>query len=230
MAKLPSMTSPIVEWRFPWITVKKTRFDADGEYTVDMVFDSEDHPFLQKVAALMEDAFEDAIKAAIKAKIVKPAKAKKAQLVVPWKPEEDEDGEETGRFIWPITTKAVVKSRKTGNNMDIVVKVFDASTPPKNITNKKLKIGSGTKGRVSFSYVVQFVKITGNVHMTTYLNAVQVVELAEFGYDAGSYGFDGEEGRFDGDDVETNEDFQDEEFDGPADEDLPRHSDDDVVF
>ena len=210
--KLPTLTSPIVPWNWPWINVKKTKFNPEGEYTVDMVFDSEDHPFLKKVEGIMEDAYQGAIDAALESKQLKPAKVKDVKTIVPWKAEEDADGNETGRIIWPVKTKAVVKAKKTGKNVDITVKVFDANL--KDITSQKVKVGSGTKGRVSFSYKVMFVKITGNVHMVSYLNAVQIVELAEFGNsDGGAFGFGAEEG-FSGADYvepETKESSEEEE-------------------
>lgn len=199
--RLPTLTSPIVEWNWPWINVRKTKFKAEGEFTVDMIFDSPEDPFLKKVEALIAEGAEDAIKDAVKEKQLKPAHVKNVKTVLPWKAEEDEQGEETGRVVWTIKTDAVITVRKTGKKTERTVKVFDASTPPKDITDKKLKIASGTKGRVAFSYKIQFVKITGNIHFTTYLNAVQIVELCEFGADAGSYGFSGEEGGFDGADV-----------------------------
>lgn len=199
MAKKNKVT-PVAPCMFPWLTKPKTQMgqgdnaiNIDPIYTVDLVFDQDD----KWVKALEKHATKLYKEAKSK---LKPAQQKKVSLYLPVKPEEDRDsGEETGRVKVTFKTYAEFKNKQTGEISQFDLPIVDAKGRR---LNKKPNIGSGSKLAVAFNSKLRLVK--GVFYFTLYMNAVQLIELVEFGAD---YGFESQEGGFEADDSEEESEF-----------------------
>lgn len=193
MAKNKISPATLCVW--PWLTKPKTKFDEQGEYTVDLVFD-QDHDFVKRVEKAANKAFEKTKSE------MKPTQAKKLSLNLPVKDEVDTEGNETGNVLITFKTKAYKKDKKTGTITPKSMTICDASGKP--IKGELPNIGSGSKLAVAFNPSGR--AVNGRFYYTLYLNAVQLIELVEFG---GNPGFESHEGGFEAaDDAESEFDKQ----------------------
>lgn len=155
-------------------------FKADpkyGKFGLTLILDSnipEHQDFMDELDALHQKAFDKLI-GTIKSQ-------RKAYKVKTLRPEEDDDGNETGRFL----LKAITTKRPG---------CFDAALPkPNKLGDDELRgLWSGTEGRVRLGLKASVVTQTKTIGMTYYLNAVQIVTPV-YGNDGG--GFEGIEGGF----------------------------------
>lgn len=201
------MTSPKAPCKWAFLSKPNTKWKEEGEYKVTLVF-AEDDPFISKLTELSNEAFEE-IKAGLK-----PAQAKTAKQVLPFKPELDADGEETGNVEVSFKTNASRIDKATNKVIQMKPRIYDAKNQ---LVKKELMIGNGSVLNVNFSYVPQFVK--GECYLSLYLNAVRVVTLVEFAPDGSSMFGEAEEDGFDAD-----------EFEGGGTEDTEEKVDDDEEF
>ncbi len=153
--------------------------------------------FYDVVAADLEEQIAEA-KAAKKGAVAKKLQEKLDALVKAdvGKAEVDEEsGDETGRTILYAKTNATVKDRRTGQEREKRIDVFDAK-------GKKLKaeqvpqIGGGSRLKVAATMKPYYMAAHDTVGVTLYLNAVQILDLVSFGgnRDASAYGFGAEDG------------------------------------
>lgn len=176
---------------WPKLNAPDTQFKEEGEYGVKLAVDpSKDpkvQPWLDDLQARF-DTYLDEVKAE-----VGPVKAKKIKPNDPFTPELDEAGEETGRILVKFGMAASFKDKKTGQPKTMKPALFDARGNP--LVNPP-QIGNGSVLRVS--YTVGSYNTPQATGIKLYLNAVQVIELVEFGGggDAKGYGFDVEEDGF----------------------------------
>lgn len=204
--KRETLSTPKAPCKWPWLKKPNTRWKEEGEYSVQLVFDPDD-PFIAKIQAMAEEGFEE-IKAGMK-----PAKAKKAELVLPFTPEEDEEGEDTGNVLVNFKMYAQRIDQKTGKVVKMKPRIFDSA-------NKMMKfcpnIGNGSVLNVNCTPIPTLVK--GKVYLSFWMNAVRINELVEFAPDGSSMfgeggdGYDSDEfdnpGTVDAeDDLEDNEEF-----------------------
>ena len=173
---------------WPKLNAPDTQFKKEGEYSVKLALDpSKDknvQPFLDELQARF-DTYLDEVKAE-----VGPVKAKKIKPNDPFTAELDEEGEETGRFIVKFGMAAQFTDKKTGQVKTMKPSIFDALGNP--LANPP-QIGNGSVLRISYSIGgYNTPQATG---IKLYLNAVQIVELVEFGGggDAKGFGFGKEE-------------------------------------
>lgn len=162
-------------------------------------------------------------------------KYKNYEVYVPGAPEEDEDGEETGRWVFNFSTFAFGKNRD-GKKVRKVVPLFDAKG--NRIAPGAVDPWGGTVGRVS---VAPGAKVWSNAKakecgITFYMESAQIIKLVESGAgerNAEDEGYDEE----DGDDLsdreaettEAAEDVKDQEPEG-ADDDGSGDLDDEIPF
>lgn len=201
---------------WPKLTAPDTQFKKEGEYSVKLALEPSKDPkvqgFLDELQARF-DAYIDEVKAE-----VGPVKAKKLKLNEPFTPELDEAGEETGRVLVKFGMAAQFTDKKTGQTKTMKPTIFDARGNP--LANPP-EIGNGSVLRVSYSIGgYNTPQATG---IKLYLNAVQIVELVEFGggSNAKAFGFDEEEGGYEA--PATKAGFSDEEAGGDEE---PEGSDD----
>lgn len=175
---------------YPWLTKPDTKFKAAGEFSVRLKIPAEEAAGL---VAMIEEARE---KSAIDAKAENPKKQiKKADP--PYKPELDDEGNETGNLLFNFKQGAVIKT-KAGEVINVTIRVFDAKGNP--LVGKI--VGAGSTVKVAFQLNPFYTAQIG-AGVSLRLKAVQVIDLIEpQGGSAESYGFEQEDGyECDGEDV-----------------------------
>lgn len=182
--------TPAATSMYNFLKQPKTKFKKEGTYDTTLLFD-EDHPFVKELRDEAHAAHEEFIKG------LKPAERKTCYYVDPVSAVKDEEGKETGQVAVHFKSNAQFKDKKTGEIVPITMKVYDAGgkTPMKNIPN----IGNGSVLKVAFN--ASAYQMAGEDRRTKekftdcgislWLNAVQIIELVEYG---GGAGFGEEEG------------------------------------
>lgn len=209
--KPQKITTPVGVGKFAYIKSKDTEFNPDGDYRIQLELPEAD------AADLMEKitkAHEDAVKAAKK----ETGKKKVKEQDLPFYEREDEDGAGTGIIAFKFKQKSIVRP-KNSTPFKKTVAVFDAA-------GKKMPAidpWGGSKVKVCFSISPYYTASSG-AGVTLRLIAIQIIELAEAGGDAETFGFGEEDGySFDEETWEGNEETPDdegEEDDGQEPEDF----------
>lgn len=174
--------TPIGTAHYPWLNEPDTKFNPEGVYKVNMVFDkSPELDFMLKdLDKMLEDFYQETINNPKNAKV--KSKITKADLY-----EVDDDGNYTIKF----KQNAVIKSLKGTFNAHIAI--FDSKGKP----CQEAKIGGGSRLKICFTAAPYYVPSTRVCGLTLRPVAVQVIELKDIGgASAESYGFGTEEGGF----------------------------------
>ncbi|WP_313196186.1 hypothetical protein [Shinella zoogloeoides] len=188
----PTLTSPKGAFKFPKLTVADTKFKEEGEYSVKLVV-SADTPGVAQLISKCDDAAAESLKEA-KANAKNAAEAKKWETkYLPYAQVEDEEtGEPTGEVEFKFTMKASGVSKKTGKPWARKPALFDAKGSP---IKGEPDIGGGTIGKISFQIIPYAPTTVVGASAKLALEAVQIIELKQFGdKSASSYGFGEEEG------------------------------------
>lgn len=177
--KNPRYTTPAGIAQYPWLNKPDTKFNADGEYKVNLEVQSSD---AQKLVTFLDGQFAEAV-----AKAKKDNPGKKIKEGSPGY----EVNEETGKVTFKFKTKAKVTT-KSGDTFDQKVALFDAKGQP---LVQAPNIGGGSKVKVSFEVMPYYTSMVG-AGLSLRVKAVQVIDLVEFsgGASAEAYGFGEEEG------------------------------------
>lgn len=187
-----------------------------NNFVAVVAFDpKQDKEFLTKLQALNKAAFEQIQRD-------EPKLAKKLKLRTIIKRETNDQGEPTGRVVVTFRQKATVESQRTGQTYNFHVAVFDAKGNP---VPPGLKIGAGTRLKVSFEVRPTLFKQTHDAGANLTLVAAQIIDLVEWqGGTAESFGFDAvdgysadSDGLSDSDDGETASDDEDDAEEGGTD-------------
>lgn len=181
---------------YPRLNEPDTKFDPNGTYSVRLkLTDEEAAPLIDIIDKLIDEAFEEAVEEA-----KTPAAKKKIKRAdVPYKAEEDDQGEPTGYTLFNFKRKASGVT-KEGKAWAYTCPVFDAKLKPVDLT--KVQIGGGSTIVVSYSAVPFNVPALG-VGASLRLEAVQLLDLKEWGAkDASSFGFGVSDG-FEAEEVST---------------------------
>jgi hypothetical protein len=195
--KNPSFVSPKGRFRFPHL-IKPNYGTKDfpcpeGRYEVQLVMTAaEAMPLMEKLEATWQEALTIA-----RAEFAKLAPAKRKQLKditeqPYWQEEYDRDTEEpTGNLIFRFRTSAS-GTKKNGEKWERKIDLFDSKGRP----CKPKEIRGGTVGKIAFTAAPYYVNANGMAGLTLYLDAVQILELADTARDAAGYGFSEEQGGF----------------------------------
>ena len=180
------VTSPKGQAKYPWITKPNTRFNAAGDYCIDLIVPAEEcTEFCNLLDETMKECFAEATEG------MKPAKAKTVKIHPPYSMELDEEtGEETGNVVFKFKQAATFTNTK-GETVNVTIGLFDAGG--EKITSP-VAIGNGSTVRVAG---VMRKAIAQNIcYVSLKLKAVKILELVEYsgGGNASSYGFDGDDG------------------------------------
>jgi hypothetical protein len=165
---------------FPWLTKPDTKFNEEGVYKTGLAFDPEDPAFV-KFKKKIEAIHKEAVAA------VKESGKKKVTVVSPFRPEEDEEGEPTGRIIINAKSKAKQKYRD-GTIQDVTLNIVDAK---RNEVPSSTPVYGGSVLRLAVRPAPYFMQ--GKCGITLYISGVQVIELQSGGGGAADF-FDEEEG------------------------------------
>lgn len=169
--------------KFPWLTEPDTRFNPEGEYSVNLIL-AEDDPKTQELVSKIEGIWENF------KKTLKGAKLKQ-QPTLGFDKEYTDDGDETGNLIFKFKAKTGYTDDK-GNRKELPApRLFDA----------KLKtIPDGTPVWGGTTMIVNFTPQAydhgKNLGVTLRLNACQIIQLvtAGGGASADAYGFSEQDG------------------------------------
>lgn len=205
------MTSPKGAAVWPRLNEPDTKFKDEGEYTVKLAFDEDDpaaQKFIQALEKIRDEQFAEWLSE-------NPKKKKQAEVAPVFTEEVDDDGDETGRILFNFKMKASGKNRKTGKPWTMKPVIFDAHK--RELKNPPM-IGSGSVLRVNFEPSGWFVESAKKFYLTLRMNAVQLIELVEFGVrDADAFGFEEEEDGFEASEEHTSKKAKDD--DAPWDDD-----------
>ncbi len=181
MATPKTIVTPKGTARWPKVNKPDTKFDENGVFTCDLILDAaEAEPLIKSLTEIRDAGYKDFL--------VSEKKQKLKLAPLPWKPEEDEAGNETGRMVLKFKLKAKGKGRD-GTMYDRKVALFDSKGKP---TTAEVWGGSGIK--VAFEPRAWYVAAHG-VGIGLQLKAVQVIELVTKGdRSAEGYGFGKEDG------------------------------------
>lgn len=188
----PTLNSPKGAFKFPKLTTPDTKFKEEGEYSVKLVVAS-DAPGAADLIAKCDREAEASLKEA-KANAKNAAEAKKWETkYLPYAHIEDEEtGEPTGEVEFKFTMKASGVSKKTGKPWTRKPALFDAKGKP---IKDEVDIGGGTIGKISFQIIPYAPTTVVGASCKLALEAVQIIELKQFGdKSASAYGFGEEEG------------------------------------
>jgi hypothetical protein len=190
--KYTQIVTPPGVVKFAHVGKPNTRFNPDGEYSVDLILDpnnSEDKALIDRLQAASEKSKADAI--AEEPNAAKKKLLEKFNVRVPFQPETDKEGNETGMVVLKAKNKAKV-TPKGKPAFDVTIKAFDAKQ--KELTDKN--IGRGSKVRVAALAVPYVMPSTKEAGITLRLTAVQVLDFVPIGggQNADDFGFGEEEG------------------------------------
>ncbi len=186
---------------FPHL-VTPDNYEGSLAYKVSLKLDPAANGVQELLASITAAAEEELKrgKAALKKKGGKhAATAKELALQLPFEPEYDDNGDETGLVILKAKSKAAGITDK-GKEWERKIPLFDAKR--KKIPHGSVDIWSGSRLNVELvtnCYTAPGLKIAG---VSFYIHAVQVISLAG-GFDGSDgSGFGVEEGGFDGPELE----------------------------
>lgn len=187
--KQKRFTSPKGIAKYPWLSTPSTAFNKN-EYKTGLLLKADDETtekFLEFLNSLVDESYNEAV-ANLK-KEGKIAAAKQVQKRYPYKPELDkETGEETGFIELNFSTKALSKEGKPRK-----MRLFDAKG--ESINSEEVKVAGGSIIKVNFSPSPYYMATSKEAGIKLYLNAVQIIDLVEFGGGSASdFGFEEEEG------------------------------------
>lgn len=184
-------TSPKGVFKWPKLTAPDTKFKEEGEYSVSLVIPS-DTPGVDELVKMADDAAAASL-AQAKKDAKTPAIAKKwTTKYLPYKNEEDEDGEETGNIEFKFSMKASGVSKKTGEPWSRKPALFDARGRGLPAT---VQIWGGTVGKIAFQLQPYASTPQSGASVKFALEAAQILDLVSNGQkEAGAYGFGEEEG------------------------------------
>jgi hypothetical protein len=178
-------TSPIGIAFFPKLNSPDFTFEKkNGVYETGLILSAEDSkPLLDICNEYLE---------MLKEEVKKDPKTAKKQLKrindsakLPYQEETDEEGEPTGNLIWVFRANAG-GTDKEGRKWERKIPLFDAKGNP--IDPNTVQIWGGSKIRVSFS--PSFYNTAMALGVKFYLEAVQIIELANYERGAETFGFD----------------------------------------
>lgn len=208
--KSPTGTTPVGVAVYPRLNQPDTKFNAAGTYSVKLVLSAEDAaPLMEAIEKVADEAYENA-KASLEAKLEeakaaeKPKVKKKLEKLekgdLPFAPEYDDEGNETGNFVFSFKTNASYVDKKTKKTVQREVTMFDAKG--KKLEGKKRpSIWGGSKLSVAYMLSDFYNAATDNAGCSPRLNAVQIVELVSgSGGNAASYGFGAHDGGYESED------------------------------
>ena len=186
------MTSPRGTFIHPHLTEPDMKFPKNGigSYHVKLALDADE-------AAKLQDSLHPLLMEFVQAGLngrgekIAPASLKKAAIAAIGEEEFDEDGNETGRFIFKfkLPEKVVLPS---GKSWTLSPKLFDAAAKP--ILDKPA-IWTGSEGKINFEVRPYFMETSKTFGLSLRVIGVQILKLVSGGgANAADMGFGAEEG------------------------------------
>jgi len=190
------VTTPTGVALYPWLTKPDTKYNAEGEYKVNLVLSKEEAKPLIKT---INDVFEENLKAEMKKQKKKDIKAANP----PFSEQLDDDGKPTGNLIFKFKSKAAYKPA-----------IFDAQNNP--LVDPPIWGGSEIKVNAA---LYPYASPMNGAGVSLKIRAVQVIRLVEGSEGASRFGFDKTAGYDSKDGVDEQVDAK--VFDKKTDEAVP---------
>lgn len=166
--KKQKFNSPVGTAGYAWLNKPDTKFDDDGVYTVKLILEGDDATAFQKLIDGLVDAAWDELTADWT-----NGKKKNHSKYHPYKPEEDDEGDPTGRTVFNLKQNAVINTKK-GERIEVKIPLYDR------FGRKTTKaIFPGSKIETEFSTRSWVQSKDKEVGITLDLSAVLVREFAE---------------------------------------------------
>jgi hypothetical protein len=168
--------------------------DTDASYEIEVILEADDAAEIIGPVQPVLDEFVAEKRAELAAgKPEQKKKAKAIETLAIGRPELDSEGEETGRVKLRFKMKAAFVSKKNGELIERRPVVFDAQSPhPLKVVPK---VGGGSIVRVAGLASPYYRAVDNACGIAWYLDAVQIIELREFGTrEASAFGFGEESG------------------------------------
>lgn len=200
-----------------WVNLDKpdTKYKDEGEYRVALLLKGKEAAALKaKIDGVITQAVADAKMNPDNAKYLKKGGAGvKATEDLPYRPDTDKEGNETGYTQFRFKARASGK-RKDGSVWTFKPRAFDNLGQPVDLT--KVNVWGGTEMRVAYEmspYGVREYSPKMGVGVSMKFSAVQILKLKTGGgKDAAAFGFEVEEGEMPEEAGENSTRATDEEF------------------
>ena len=186
---MAKMKTPRGKAMWAKVITPDTKWVADGEYSINLIFDASDDE-VKELCADLEEMVEEKRKVEAEAN---PNAYKKLPdglplSAQPYKEVEDDNGNETGEIQMKFKMKAKIQL-KDGSVYEPKPVVVDSKAQP--IKDPDFRIGNGSICRIQFDAAPYCMPSTKTAGVSLRLNAVQVLSLVEYG---GNSDFEEEEG------------------------------------
>lgn len=158
---MTTYVTPVGTAQWPWLSNPDTKWHELGEYKVSLILTEADAEKLERMITEMVDK---------KAEEEQAGKKKPKLAPLPFAPEEDDDGNETGRVIFKCKNKNRINS-KTGEVWDRKPLIVDSKGHACNA-----EIGGGSQLRLKLELYPWHNAALGT-GVSLQIKAVQVVEL-----------------------------------------------------
>lgn len=204
------VVTPRVITVWPWLTKMDTKYDPEGLFKSDLILDPEDpahKEFMDKCEALMRQSEEAARERLSKGDGKAKAKLKTLAQADFFKPEYDDNGDETGRFTFSVKQKHVIRyiDKKT-KEKKVVKKFITFVDSAGNVLKNPPPLYSGSEVQVKGPMSIYYAADKNAYGITMKIDAVRIVELAQTGsYSDAAEGFDCDGDGFVGDESNFNE-------------------------
>lgn len=197
MAKRKKLVTPIGVARYPYLNKPDTKFDKQGVYRVELLFDPQEHEeFLNRLDKLANEAVEDA-KEELKEK--RPQDVEKVMKKEPYEKVYDEDGEPTGEVKVKFKMNHIIDTED--GQIELNPDLFDAKG--NQVDQDQVSIRGGSELRINFTPRPYYMASTKQAGISNQLNAVQIIKLVESYGNADYYGFEEENDGFDATELEA---------------------------
>ncbi len=208
----PTLRTPRGVLVYPHIVEPDTKFvKPDGEYHTKFALEADSdaaNALVEQLQEIMDDYIEE------NPDELKPAAIKKAARAPFYEEELDEEGEETGRWIFKFKLKAKVKTKT--KEWDQSPDLFDSKAQP--IPEPYPNVWTGSEAKVNLEVFPYFMQTSKTFGLSLRCEAFQILKLVEGkGKDGKSYGFEDED---DGYTVGEDSGFEDESVDGSDDDEF----------
>lgn len=206
--KLKQHVTPVGIAVSAFITAPSTEYDEDGQYFVKLKLPTKDkstQQLIKLIDAAAESAYNDALE-----RLETPAERKKCkQADMSYKPEEDDDGNETGYTLFNFKRKAVRKD-KNDNIKPVKLPLFDSVG--RVVDPEGLDVWGGSEIAIAFKLVPFYTPQVG-VGVSHRIEAIQLITVVSGGDQrtADDFGFQKQEGGFTGGDDSDEDDATEEE-------------------
>lgn len=193
--------------QYPWIFEADTKYDADGQYHIQLIVSKKDATdMIQRLSAMLDE---------FKAQTEKEKNKKVGTM------DFFEETPEGDSVQFKFKQKRVLR-RKDGSTLDVKIPVFDSCG---GAVSANSKMGTGSTVKICYSPLPYYNAVTKSVGLSLRLVAVQVLNLVSYeGGGAKAFGFSDEEGGY----VST-EDENTGDTDKEENEDTENESDEDTI-